>query len=179
VAYDGFQWSDPASLSVSGPTDHAPIVTDGNDTVEVDNMIDASLLFNVNDADGDAITEYQFKDLTAGAHSGFFIVDHVIQPANKAIDVTAQKLAQFIASFQGGSAPGIDQIAVRAMTARSGAPGTRSRSRPIQAAARPSREMSLASHAAEGRQARPRPGLSTRACAPSGSGLFRSEAPFV
>jgi hypothetical protein len=107
----------------------ALIVTDGNNNVEVNNMIDASLLFNVTDP---AAT----PSPTASSRTwcrGFFVVNHVMQPANKVIDVTAQKLAQFIASFQGGSAPGIDQIAVRANDGTSGTPGTRSQSRPIPA----------------------------------------------
>jgi len=44
----------------------ALIVTDGNNNVEVNNMIDASLLFNVTDPGGNAITDYEFKDLAQG-----------------------------------------------------------------------------------------------------------------
>jgi hypothetical protein len=72
--------------------------------------IAATTLFSASDSDGDAITAYQFEDLTTGAGSGSWIVGGVTQPAGQPINVTPAQLAS--ASFQSGS--GSDELMVRA-----------------------------------------------------------------
>ena len=54
--------------------------------------IAASSLFSVSDADGDAITKYQFWDSTSDPLSGHFVVGGVAQGTNQYIDVTAAQL---------------------------------------------------------------------------------------
>jgi len=53
-----------------------------------------SSLFNVIDADGDAITEYQLWDATRDPNAGHFVVNSVVQAAGTIIDITAAQLAQ-------------------------------------------------------------------------------------
>ena len=72
--------------------------------------IAAASLFGVSDADGDAITNYQFWDSTTDASSGHFVVGGVAQGTNQNIDVTAAQLSS--TTFQSGS--GSDDLWVRA-----------------------------------------------------------------
>jgi hypothetical protein len=91
-------------------SDHAPIITAADYTATRRQNIAANTLFGVSDADGDAITAYQFWDSTADASSGSWIVGGVPQPAGQAIDVTLGQLAT--TSFQ--TASGTDHVWVRA-----------------------------------------------------------------
>jgi hypothetical protein len=68
----------------------------------------AASLFNVTDADGDAMTKYAFWD--TGAGSGHFVLNGVAQGTNQEIDVPAVQLAQL--TYQSGS--GTDTLWVRA-----------------------------------------------------------------
>ena len=104
-----FSFADGAILS-SIFQDHAPVVTASDFTASKNQNIAASSLFSVSDADGDAITQYQFWDSTADALSGRFVVGGVAQGSGQNIDVTAAQLSS--TTFQSGS--GSDDLWVRA-----------------------------------------------------------------
>ncbi|CAN7322707.1 matrixin family metalloprotease [Bradyrhizobium sp. LjRoot220] len=104
-----FSFADGAILS-SIFQDRAPIVTASDFTATKNQNIAASSLFSVSDADGDAITKYQFWDSTADALSGHFVVGGVAQGTGQNIDVTAAQLSS--TTFQSGS--GSDTLWVRA-----------------------------------------------------------------
>jgi hypothetical protein len=53
-------------FQVNAPIDAQPVVTEGNVSLQVGASIPASSLFSVSDADGDAMTAYQFWDFDAG-----------------------------------------------------------------------------------------------------------------
>jgi hypothetical protein len=67
----------------------------------------AASLFKASDRDGDAITQYAFRDSRAGG--GHFVLNGVVQAAHQEIDVTAAQLSQL--SYQSGS--GADTLQVR------------------------------------------------------------------
>jgi len=110
---DGMQWGAWESWTMnSWPhlTNAAPVATASSTTILLDQSVAAATLFSVTDADGDAVTQYQFFDSTAG--NGHFTVNGVAQGVNVAIGVTAAQLAD--TAFQGGSATGSDTVWVRA-----------------------------------------------------------------
>ena len=69
----------------------------------------AASLFSVSDADGDAVTQYEFWDDTSGG--GYFSVAGVAQD-NNPIAVDAAQLADV--TYVGGADPGVEQVWVRA-----------------------------------------------------------------
>ena len=87
-----------------------PVVTASNVNVAKFAVPAASTLFNVTDADSDAIQAYQFWDSTTAATSGSFVVAGVVREAATTIDVSAGQLPQ--TSFRSGA--GADQLWVRA-----------------------------------------------------------------
>jgi hypothetical protein len=99
---------DHFTVTASGPTNHAPVVTVADMSATVSQTLSASSLFSVTDADNDTITKYQFWDATTGG--GYFTVNGVTQGANQIIEVTAAQLAQ--TSFVVGA--GGDDLFVRA-----------------------------------------------------------------
>jgi Bacterial Ig-like domain/Bacterial Ig domain/RTX calcium-binding nonapeptide repeat (4 copies) len=107
-AYDGVTYSAWTSFTVTEDT--PPVTSATNTTVLGTNgqVLSASSLFSVTDADNDPITAYQFYDSTAGL--GFWTVGGVVQPANANIDVTPAQLAS--ATFTIGA--GTDLVWVRA-----------------------------------------------------------------
>ena len=114
-AYDGNAWSAAdnaawAPFTVAPPVNHAPVVTTKNLTAPRGQTLSASSLFTVSDADGDAMTKYQLKDMTADPASGHFVVNGVAKPAGTAIEITAAQLAQ--TSFVTGSVA--DSLQIRA-----------------------------------------------------------------
>jgi hypothetical protein len=121
-AFDGKNWSVESGtwtmFHVSGPVNHAPVIVATDVNATAGQVIAASSLFSVTDADGDAITEYQFWDGTAGA--GHFIVNGIIQGVNQIIDVPAAQLSQ--TSFQAGS--GTDDLYVRAFDGKNWSVGS-------------------------------------------------------
>src|SRR5215831_5308084 len=108
-AFDGINWS--AWNLVSAPIDAKPVVAGGNASLALNEVVAASSLFSVTDADNDTMTEYQFWDSTAAPASAYFSVNGTTQSANHAIDVMASHLAQV--NVVGGSAAGTDQLWVR------------------------------------------------------------------
>ena len=101
--YDGYQWSTAQNISVVSYIDHAPVVTAVPASLRPGQTIAASLLYNVSDADGDTITQYQITDATAGgAH---LLLNGVQQAENTPITVTAAQLPQLLvqSSLTGGT----------------------------------------------------------------------------
>jgi hypothetical protein len=89
-------------------TETPPVVIASSVSATHNQIIAAASLFSATDADGDAITAYQFWDSTGG--TGHWVVGGVAQPTGQAIDVTPAELAT--ATFQSGS--GSDHLWVRA-----------------------------------------------------------------
>jgi len=109
-ASDGDLWSDWVTFNVTPPPDIAPVVSATDYTATQGQTIAAASLFSVSDADGDAITAYQFWDVTTDATSGYWTIGSVTQTSGQPFDVTP---AQFsIAAFHAGS--WADEIKVRA-----------------------------------------------------------------
>ena len=82
-------------------------MTTSNVTLAYTQSVSASSLFTASDPDGDPITSYDFYD---GTGYGHFMVNGVAQPANTAITVKADQLAQV--TYQVGLSA--DQLYVRA-----------------------------------------------------------------
>lgn len=93
--FDGTAWSAWDEFIVQSRPNTTPVVTPvaGMQYAGWGKAIAASTLFSVSDAQGDAITQYEFWDGAAAAHSGAFYIDGVRQTANVAILVAAADLA--------------------------------------------------------------------------------------
>ncbi|WP_283848560.1 M10 family metallopeptidase [Bradyrhizobium sp. SRL28] len=109
-AFDGTSWSTWKEFYVNAPINQVPVVAAANFTATHNQNIAVTSLFSVSDADGDAITKYQFWDSTSDPSSGHFVVGGVAQGTNQNIDVTSAQLSS--TSFQSGS--GSDDLWVRA-----------------------------------------------------------------
>jgi hypothetical protein len=124
-ASDGVLWSNWTAFSVNAPIDHAPVVT-GNDTTLAQNTtINVSSLFNVTDADGDAIQTYELVQSAKppGSDYGNLEVSNNIPPIvslGQDVFVDASSFAHDVfylspfSPFISPSTPNIDQISVRA-----------------------------------------------------------------
>jgi len=110
-AFDGINWSAWKEFLVSAPIDAKPVVAGGNASLALNEVVAASSLFSVTDADNDTMTEYQFWDSTAAPASAHFSVNGTAQSANHAVDVMASNLPQV--NVVGGSVAGTDQLWVR------------------------------------------------------------------
>ena len=112
-ANDGQEWSDWKSWTMnSWPhlTNAAPAVAAANDGLLRGEAVAASGLFEVTDADGDAIARYElWDDVNGGGH---WSVDGVQQAAAQAIGVDAADLAN--TAYVGGANAGTEQVWVRA-----------------------------------------------------------------
>ena len=100
-AFDGTVWSDWKEFHLTPPVNHAPVVAVADQNVAKNASLTASSLFSVSDADGDAMTQYQFWDSTADGTSGHFAINGVAQGTNQIINVGAAQLAQ--TTFQTGT----------------------------------------------------------------------------
>ena len=100
-AFDGKEWSEWKTFTVTSRVNSAPVVAAKEQTVAKNASFAASSLFSVSDADGDAITAYRFRDATAGNSSGHFVVNGVTQGANQTINMSAAQLSQ--TTFQTGT----------------------------------------------------------------------------
>ena len=94
----------------NAPPDPGPVVSTVDYTATPNQIIAATSLFSVTDADGNAITAYQFWDTNTDATSGHWIVGGTAQPSGQAIDVTPAQLST--ATFQAGT--DADQLKIRA-----------------------------------------------------------------
>ena len=92
------------------PVNRAPVVTTYNKTVESGKALSASSLFRVTDADGDAMTRYEFRD--GGAGGGYFKVDGVTRSSGQAFQVSASRLGSV--RYHGGANAGSETLSVRA-----------------------------------------------------------------
>ncbi|NEU95283.1 beta strand repeat-containing protein [Bradyrhizobium uaiense] len=122
-AFDGLQWGAWTEFHVNS-VNHAPVVSLSSTTVPISaqtTSVSAAALFNlptsVTDADGDAITQYQFWENkpaagTSADGSGYFSVNGVRQDAGAAITVAANHLSDI--SFFKGTANANDVVWVRA-----------------------------------------------------------------
>ena len=108
--FDGVQWSAWKEFRVMAPINHAPVIVASDQTVAHGANLAASSLFSIGDADGDAMTRYQFWDSTADPLSGHFVVNGAAQGAGQTIEVSAAQLGQ--TTFHSGS--GADDLWVRA-----------------------------------------------------------------
>jgi Ca2+-binding RTX toxin-like protein len=102
--------SAPQPISLAPPENHAPAVTAADATVILNDVVSASSLFSVTDADNDPITQYEFWDSTNG--SGHFTVNGVEAGVNVSIPVSAADLAS--TTFTASDAIGSDLVWVRA-----------------------------------------------------------------
>ena len=117
-ANDGLEWGawKPwQMISAQHIPNAAPVVSASNQTLLLDQAVNAGALFSVTDADNDTITRYEFWDSTAG--NGHFSVDDVAAGVNVAIPVTAAQLA--VTQFVGAAVTGTDQLWVRASDGQS------------------------------------------------------------
>jgi hypothetical protein len=109
---DGQAWSAWKSWTVfSSPheTNALPVVSASNAELLINTSVEAAGLFAVADADGDAITRYEFWDDAAGG--GYFALDGMAQGTNP-IAIDAGQLADL--DYVAGAAPGTEQVWVRA-----------------------------------------------------------------
>jgi hypothetical protein len=112
-ANDGQSWSDWKSWNVNSwphATNAAPVVSAQIQGLLRGETVAAASLFSVNDADNDAITNYEFWDDINGG--GYFKVNGVQQAAGQSIAVSAADLAN--TTYVGGASPGTEQVWVRA-----------------------------------------------------------------
>ena len=86
--FDGYQWSTAKNITLT--TDTPPVVTAATTSFGLNLLEAASSIFNVTDADGDAITQYKITDTTVGgAH---LLLGGLLQAENTAITVSAALL---------------------------------------------------------------------------------------
>jgi len=88
-ASDGASWSGYAAFTVTVPPNTPPTIRSSNWPTLRGSILPLSSmlsLFNVRDADGDAITRYQVWDSTRDPNSGYWTIGGVAQPAGTVID---------------------------------------------------------------------------------------------
>jgi hypothetical protein len=78
------------------PNGGMPVVTAANQAASVGTTFAAASLFSASAPGGDTILSYEVVDATL--HSGNWILDGVVEPANQTLDLTAAQLSQL--SFQ-------------------------------------------------------------------------------
>ncbi|HEX5957081.1 MAG TPA: hypothetical protein VFY92_00305, partial [Hyphomicrobiaceae bacterium] len=112
-ASDGQSWGEWKSWTMNSwphATNATPVASAANASVLTNQVVEASSLFSVNDADGDTVVRYELWDDVAGG--GHWRVNGVQQGAAQAIAVTAEDLAD--AEYVGGASGGTEQVWVRA-----------------------------------------------------------------
>ncbi len=116
-AYDGFTYGAWVSFTITAPVDHGPVVTVApKTTIGKNTSLSMSGFVSATDADGDALTTYQFFDNTADPTSGHFVINGVEQPSLTNITVNASQLASisFVAGPGVGGVGSSDDLFVRA-----------------------------------------------------------------
>jgi hypothetical protein len=91
---------------------HAPVLSATHITIGTGQSVAASSLFSLSDADGDAMSMYQFIDSNASVSSGYFTLNGVVQRAGQHFLVSASDLANL--RFIGGAPGSVDGIGVNA-----------------------------------------------------------------
>ncbi|QOZ29055.1 hypothetical protein [Bradyrhizobium sp. CCBAU 51753] len=113
-AFDGHDWGNWDSFTLTTQPNTAPVASIADHTVHVDQWSPVSNWLSYSDADGDAVTQYQFWDGGAAATSGYIWSDLGTgqQPANSTLTVAASDLSQIW--IRGGSTTGSETMWVRA-----------------------------------------------------------------
>ncbi|MGD9922613.1 MAG: hypothetical protein AB7V13_14400, partial [Pseudorhodoplanes sp.] len=112
-ASDGTAWGTWDSFKFITLNNVAPVVSAQDIDLRIGQKVAAKSLFSVIDGDaGDAMTQYQFYDDTAGANSGYFDLNKTALAADTTITVSASDLGKL--SYNAGSAVGTDMLWARA-----------------------------------------------------------------
>ncbi|WP_244482173.1 hypothetical protein, partial [Bradyrhizobium pachyrhizi] len=110
-AFDGSDWGNWDSFALT-TTNSLPVVTISDQSVHMDQWVTVNNWLTASDADGDAITTYQFWDGGTAATSAYFWTPtNSHWDANTTIEVSAADLAN--AWIHGGSAVGSETLWVR------------------------------------------------------------------
>jgi hypothetical protein len=112
-AFDGLAWSDWDAFTLTTEVNTTAVATINNQGTHNNEWTTVQGLLSTSDADGDAITQYQFYDSGAASGSGYFWTNDVGQrAADTTITVNAADLAT--TWVRGGSATGSETMWVRA-----------------------------------------------------------------
>ncbi|MGY4198377.1 hypothetical protein ACVI1L_003991 [Bradyrhizobium sp. USDA 4516] len=110
-AFDGTDWSNWDSFTLTS-ANTPPVVTAGDHSIHIDQWVTVDNWLTKTDANGDAITKYQFWDSGTAATSAYFWTpDNSHWAANTTIDVSAADLANVW--IHGGSTTGSETMWVR------------------------------------------------------------------
>ncbi|GEC51663.1 hypothetical protein ABIF38_000597 [Bradyrhizobium japonicum] len=110
-AFDGTDWSNWDSFTLTS-VNTPPVVTAGDHSIHIDQWVTVDNWLTKTDANGDAITKYQFWDSGTAATSAYFWTpDNSHWAANTTIDVSAADLANVW--IHGGSTTGSETMWVR------------------------------------------------------------------
>ncbi|MGY4503260.1 hypothetical protein ACVWYH_007217 [Bradyrhizobium sp. GM24.11] len=111
-AFDGTSWSNWDNFTFTS-TNAAPVATISDHSLSATQWAQVHNWINASDADGDAITQYQFWDGNSAASSSYiWTPDNSHWAGGTAIDVNASSLDDVW--VRGGTAPGADTMYVRA-----------------------------------------------------------------
>ena len=111
-AFDGSHWSDWDAFTITTAANIRPTVAVANHSAEVDQWFQVRNWLTTADANGDAITQYQFYDGGTGSSSGYFWTpQNAHHPANTNITVNAADIANVW--IRGGEFPGSETLSVR------------------------------------------------------------------
>ncbi|WP_342724445.1 hypothetical protein AAFG07_36325 [Bradyrhizobium sp. B097] len=111
--FDGTAWSNWDSFTLTSTVNTPPVATINDQSVHVNQWVKPEAWLSTSDAEGDAITKYQFWDSGSAATSAYFWTPaNAHWAANTVIDVSASDLDNLW--IQGGSATGSETMWVRA-----------------------------------------------------------------
>ncbi|WP_061847631.1 hypothetical protein [Bradyrhizobium sp. DOA1] len=113
-AFDGHDWGNWDSFTLTSQPNLAPVATIGDQSMHVGGWARASNWLSYSDPDGDAATQYQFWDGGSAGTSAYIWSDVAGGPqaAGTAITVAANDVSKIW--IHGGSATGTDTMYVRA-----------------------------------------------------------------
>lgn len=116
--FDGISWSAWDSFKITTIANAAPVSTMPDLTVSKNQWIKAADYLQTTDANGDAITQFQFVDLYGASGSGYFYTpDNPKHAANEVFTVSAADLANVW--LRGGTGAGWENMQVRAFDGES------------------------------------------------------------
>ena len=102
-AFDGNEWGDWDTFTLTTTTNTAPVATINDQSLHVNQWAKPQNWLSATDAEGDAITQYQFWDSGTAADSGYFwSPTNAHWAANTVIDVSAADLGQFLGARRCG-----------------------------------------------------------------------------
>ena len=112
-AFDGTDWSAWDTFNLTTLPNTPPVATIGDHSLQINEWSKIASWISYSDADGNAATQYQFRDSGASANSGYFWTpDNPHQPANTDITVMAGDLGNVW--VRGGMVAGSETMSVRA-----------------------------------------------------------------